>query len=479
VPRLPIALIALVLSLTALAPATTASSAPGGAPTLRLRAPQTSVDVYRFGRQVSLDLPLYLASLDAPFDLRVRRESYDEPLRLWQAMHGPSGIDLQELPGDLLAGWDGLADFFRVRVYSLQGRLLRNRTATICPAGWETQRLDDSSPFDPTYPSGCFANPFSVGTVWGIDEGWAVRPIWVTPPSFALRKGTYRAVVTITPRYRDALGIALDDARAELRIRVRSFDGCEFCARAAAPERGEDRSGPTRAPIDTSPDPDTLPDLVALPAFGIAVSREGGHDRLNFGANVWDAGPASLVVEGYRVDGEDRMDAYQYFSDGVAIVGRANVGSFDFDRRDGHQHWHFLQFARYRLLDATLANVIRSRKQSFCLAPTDSIDLTAPGAVWRTDGLGFSQCGWQDALWIREVLPTGWGDTYFQGVAGQSFDITGLPNGTYWVEVRANPLGSLYDHDPTNDTSLREVILGGSPGARTVTVPPWHGIDTG
>jgi hypothetical protein len=84
-----------------------------------------------------------------------------------------------------------------------------------------------------------------------------------------------------------------------------------------------------------------------------------------------------------------------------------------------------------------------------------------------------------DALWIREVLPAGWGDTYFQGVPGQSFDITGLPNGTYWIEVRANPLGSLYDVDPTNDTSLREVILGGTPGARTVTVPPWHGIDTG
>jgi hypothetical protein len=470
----------LVLLVATLLPATPAPAALPGAPSLRLRAPQTSVDLYRTaGRRVRLELPVFLAALDAPFDLRVRRDGYDDPLRLWQAFHGPSGVQLQELPAELLRGWDGLEGFFRVRVYALDGRLLRAKAAAICPAGWEVQRLDDSGPFEPTYPSGCFANPFSLGAVWGVDEGWAVRPIWTTRPRVELRDGTYRAVVTIAKAYRDAFALPLDDASVELTIRIRTFSGCGFCARPAAPERRDDRAALTRAPILTDPDPATLPDLVALPAYGIQVSREGGRDRLNFGANVWDRGPASLVVEGYRVDGEDRMDAYQYFLGDGEVVGRASVGSFAFDRRDGHQHWHFLQFARYRLLDATLAQALRSRKQSFCLAPTDAIDLTADGAVWRPDGLGFSQCGWEDALWIREVLPAGWGDTYFQGVPGQSFDITGLPNGTYWIEVRANPLGSLYDVDPTNDTSLREVILGGTPGARTVTVPPWHGIDTG
>jgi lysyl oxidase len=470
---------ALVLLATTLLPATPAPAA-AGSPSLRLRSPQTSVDLYRTaGRRVRLELPVFLASLDAPFDLRVRRESYDDPLGLWQAVHAPSGVELHELPAELLDGWDGLDAFLRVRVYALDGRLLRNKEATICPAGWEVQRLDDSGPFEPTYPSGCYAHPFSLGTVWGVDQGWAVRTVWMTRPAVELRDGTYRAVVTITKRYRDAFAIPPADARVEVQIRIRTFTGCEFCGRPAAPERRDDRSALTRAPIVTDPDPATIPDLVALPAYGIQVSVEGGRDRLNFGANVWDRGPASLVVEGFRVDGEDLMDAYQYFFDGDEIVGRASVGSFAFDRRDGHQHWHFLQFARYRLLDATLSGVVRSRKQSFCLAPTDALDLTVENAVWRPDDLGFSQCGWEDALWIREVLPTGWGDTYFQGVPGQSFDITDLPNGTYWIEVRANPLGSLYDNDPTNDTSLREVILGGSPGARTVTVPPWHGIDTG
>lgn len=74
-------------------------------------------------------------------------------------------------------------------------------------------------------------------------------------------------------------------------------------------------------------------------------------------------------------------------------------------------------------------------------------------------------------------MPVGWGDTYFQTVAGQSFDITKVPNGTYYIEVVANPLKVLHESDTGNDVSLRQVILGGKPGRRTVRVPAVNGID--
>lgn len=469
----------LVVALGAtLPPSVAASAAPADPPRLKLRAPSAVVDLFHSSRRdrVSLQLPVYLAALDAPFELRVRRDGYEDPVGVWQAIHGGSGLHLQELPADVLDGWRGLVNFFRVRVYSGAGKLLHRPTATICPAGWETQRLDDSGPFDATYPSGCYAGPFSLGAVWGIDEGWAVMPSWMSRVRVRLADGTYRATVSITRRYRELFGIADADASVEMQIRVRSFGGCEFCG-TAEPDDVERGSGLTAAPGVDDPDPGTIPDLVALPAFAIGIDRARGRDYLRFGANVWNRGPASLVVEGFRVDGEDRMDAYQYFFEDGEIVGRAHVGSFEFDRRDGHHHWHFLDFARYRLLDASLGHVVRSRKQSFCLAPTDSLDLTVEGAVWRPESAGFSRCGWEDSLWIREVLPTGWGDTYYQGVPGQSFDITNVPNGSYWVEVRANPRGALHDVDPSNDTELREVILGGTPGHRTVTVLPWHGIE--
>lgn len=466
--------------LSLLVPEVPASATPAGTPRIQLRAASSSVELLRYGagEPVWLDVGVHLASLGAPFDLRVRRESYDDPLRIWQAFHRPDGLGLEELPSDVLDGWLGLTGFLRIQLFAQDGTLVRHRVSTVCPAGWDAQRVDDSGPFDPTYPTGCYANDFSLGAVWGIDQGWALAPIWMSDLSVRVPDGRYRAAVSISPRYRELFAVADEDAVVQVDVRIRTRNGCTYCE-GAAPDLHEARSASTPAASTTSPDPDTTPDLVALPAFGIGIRRQSGRDYLSFGADVWNRGPASLVVEGFRAEGEDRMDAYQYFLRDGVVVGRASVGSFVFDRRDGHRHWHFRQFARYRLFDGSLATVVRSRKQSFCLAPTDAIDLTVEGAVWRTDGLGFSRCGWDTALWIREVLPTGWGDTYYQGVPGQSFDITDLPNGSYWIEVRANPLGALFDGDPTNDAELRGVILGGTPGARTVSVPPWHGIDTG
>ncbi len=120
---------------------------------------------------------------------------------------------------------------------------------------------------------------------------------------------------------------------------------------------------------------------------------------------------------------------------------------------------------------------MRSEKEGFCLAPTDAIDMTVPRADWVPYSTGLATaCGTQQSVWVREVLPTGWGDTYVQTLPGQSFDITDLPNGTYYIEIQANPTGVLYERDTTNDIQLRQVTLGGSRGDRTVVAAPWHGI---
>ena len=77
------------------------------------------------------------------------------------------------------------------------------------------------------------------------------------------------------------------------------------------------------------------------------------------------------------------MDAYQYFYDGQDVVGKAPVGTLEFDLRDGHHHWHLQQFAAYRLLTADQTHVAKSRKQSFCIVPTDPIDLSLDAAERR------------------------------------------------------------------------------------------------
>jgi hypothetical protein len=172
------------------------------------------------------------------------------------------------------------------------------------------------------------------------------------------------------------------------------------------------------------------------------------------------------------------MDAWEYFYSNGSPVGRAQVGTMMYDARPSHQHWHFEQFAGYTLLDANRQTIARSRKTGFCLAPTDAIDLTAPNALWNPYSIGLSTaCGGEGALWVREALPVGWGDTYYQSMAGQSFDITDLPNGTYYIQITANPAGLLMEASTTNNTQIRRIVLGGRPGHRSVKVPAWHGID--
>ena len=46
---------------------------------------------------------------------------------------------------------------------------------------------------------------------------------------------------------------------------------------------------------------------------------------------------------------------------------------------------------------------------------------------------------------------------------GQAFDITDLPNGSYYVRVHVNPTGSILESDADNNIEDRLIKLSGSP----------------
>ncbi|HEY7476945.1 MAG TPA: lysyl oxidase family protein [Actinomycetota bacterium] len=468
-----VAALTIATLLLTLVPVAAANAAPGDL-RLRLLAASDVVELWSYGREgVYLDLGTHLAAEGASLDIRVRRDPLGPDVHaVWASPGGDVPI-----PDELLHRWNGLRRFFWIDVYQ-RGEHLRHRAATFCPNAYDVQRFDDSGPMDPTFPDACGYHPFTLGMPWGVDQGWAVSATaFADNLTMRLAKGWYRFEIAIRPAFRRLFGIDRADARASVLGRVHGGFGCGDCPFRR--DRGTPGRAPAAVPDDTTPDPGTIPDLAALPAYAIGVESRGEHDLLTFASNVWNAGPAALLVEGFRQPGAELMDAYQYFSLDGEVVSRAPVGTFEFEVHADHSHWHFQQFARYRLLDESQALVMRSRKAAFCLAPTDPIDLLVPGAARRLDELGFSQCGGPEAMWIRETLPVGWGDTYYQGIFGQAFTITDVPNGTYYIEVAANPQGLLYDGDPSNDVALREVILGGEPGSRTVVVPPWNGIDTG
>jgi hypothetical protein len=457
--------------------ATATQAAPG--PVIKLIAAQHTITAPRFGNQVFVNPGVWVASLGAPLQLDVGRANYTHPVTITQVISQP-GLPPQTraLPASVLDGWNGLKNFISLTIKNKAGRVVATTKMTLCPDSYDTERARPDSPPTSPYPQQCGASdPFQLGTVWGIQQGWAVSGAQFGR-TYKLALGTYHVTESIAPAYTQLFGISPANATATVVMNVVKASGGGF-----APVGGTRRPAAALAklpavPVLANPPQSALPDLVPLPAWRIRASKAAGRDLISFAATVWVGGNGQLDVQGFRSNSSPVMPAYQYFWQDGQVIGRARAGTMGFDSKQGHDHWHFEQFAAYRLLGSNGKLVLRSQKTGFCIAPTDAVDLLLPSATWQPSFIGFSgQCGSPSALWVRESMPVGWGDTYLQSVAGQAFDITNLRNGTYYIQVIANPQHVLHETTTANDVTVRKVIISGTKGHRHVTVPAWNGID--
>ncbi|MFE7333921.1 lysyl oxidase family protein [Streptomyces griseus] len=567
-------------------------------PKLGLVAASTSVtlDSWKEDPGVYLDLGTYLTSENGAFELKVTRKSYKDPVVAQQILRNGKKTTTKALPAGLVKDFSGLPGFAKIAITDAAGKTVLSKTEAFCPNN-ASGRIRPDAPANSKYPQSCPVNPFTLGSVWGVENGWASNTYagYYSDP-VQLAAGTYTAKISVTKKYRDLFGIANKPQTVKVVVRERSWEsegegGGEGVAaepRSAAPKSGAsaasahegheghaghgghagqgqvadapaaasahaghgaparpeapatrttgatltfnvghgpyppappalpwalkkeslqrqafsaakvgDRAGQTdgsrqapgakpnaKRPTGKATVPDVpKPDLRSLPAYGITVSDgyedAPGKDYLAFSANVWNAGPAKLVVDGFRSPGKELMDAYQYFYDADGKqVGYTPTGTMEWDPRPGHEHWHFTDFASYRLLKADQKETVRSGKEAFCLANTDAVDYTVKNANWHPDNTDLSTaCGQENSISVREVLDVGSGDTYTQDLPGQSFDITDLPNGTYYIQVLANPENRLKETNHNNNSALRKVVLGGKKGARTVKVPAHHLVD--
>ncbi|MEU9598536.1 lysyl oxidase family protein [Streptomyces sp. NPDC048109] len=502
---------------------------------------------------VYLDLGTYLTADGRPLELKVTRKSYKDPVTITQTVYAGEKARAKTLPKGTVKDFSGLPGFAEITVTDKAGRKVLSRTEDFCPNN-ASGRVRPDAPATSKYPESCPTNPFTLGSVWGVEKGWAANTYGgsYTEP-VALAAGTYTAKVGVAKKYRDLFGIANKPATVKVTVVERSYEDDQGAAGAAAsrsatasehaghvaahqaPDAHADHGpghaptpaqaaapvtsgagpsynvghGPLRAappalpwalkkkqaarsmpvgdkggqtdgsrkalalqplakrPTGKASVPDVpKPDLRSLPAYGIVVTDGEkdipGKDYLAFSANVWNAGPAQLVVDGFRSPGKAKMDAYQYFYDAKGKqVGYTPTGTMEWDPRPGHMHWHFTDFASYRLLKADQKEAVRSGKEAFCLANTDAIDYTVKNANWHPYNTDLSTaCGEENSISVREVLDVGSGDTYSQDLPGQSFDITDVPNGTYYIQVLANPEKRLKETSLDNNSALRKIVLG-------------------
>jgi hypothetical protein len=469
-----------------------ASSAAG--PTLRLIAAQHNITVQRFGKRVFLDPGIWVAALHSSLQLNVSRPSYGRPLHVIQVIKTPQGAVSRRLPHWTLDRWAGLRRFLRITIRNGSGKVVVSRVSSFCPNSFNPERTGPSSLTRSPFPQECGAgDPFPLSNVWGIAKGWGTDPAESgfdgLGNSVKLPLGRYTVTERITDGYARLFHIPARYRQATVHVHVVKPQNCcgpKGCCGGASryskliAAASKPLPSLPRVPLLKHVPRSALPDLVPLPSWGISTShvKKTSQDFMNFAATVSVQSQAPLDVEGFRKAGGPVMRAYQYFWRDGRIVGRVRAGTMGFDNKKGHDHWHFEQFARYRLLNSARKLAVRSEKVGFCIAPTDAINLLLPHAVWNPDSVGLGgECGSPTALWVQELMPNGWADTYDQFKAGQAFNITNLPNGTYYIEVIANPEHVLHEVTRSNDISLRKVIISGTAGHRHVRVPAWHGID--
>jgi hypothetical protein len=477
-----VAALAVLAPVAALAGTRTAATT-ATTPSVRLFTPTTHLvlTVHNSGADQWIDFnpAVYLEARGARFEIDVSRPDYRTPLSATFRF----GDRVVPIPHSLLARWHGLKDAFTLIWTTPSGALLSRHAMTWCPNDGGASRLAPNAAPTTDFVYGCSTHPFTKSTRWGIDRGWA-RQVFgyeINPP--ANLPGNHLVFqMILRPALAAILGI--NDRVLRFDVTVAHVTDPVYPPLPAASGSGSTTprlGAPSLGPSTDlqSPPLGTLPDLVALPSFGISTHVENGHDYLDFAATVYNAGRGPLVAEGFRRGGTYVMSAHQLFYRGTTLIGSVPVGTMMYDARPTHQHWHFEDFARYDLVNADHVRVRTSGKEAFCLAPTDAIDLLLPrAAVNPGDSNLATACGDVTSIWVREVLASGWGDTYTQARAGQSLDITGLPNGTYYIRITANPSGRLHEVTRSNDVSLRRVILGGVPGARTVRVPAYGLVDS-
>ncbi|MEU4393229.1 lysyl oxidase family protein [Kribbella sp. NPDC023855] len=477
-------------------------------PQLKLVAASNEVTLDRYpdGGGVVLDLGTHMVAGKSPVEVRATRKSYKDPIVATQLVNGKP----KALPAGAVTDFGGLAKFLHLTITDAKGKKVYDKDRTFCLNG-EGSRTRPDAPATSPYPEGCGGNPFTLGAVWGLQAGWSSNTTgYYDSETVDLPVGKYTAKVTVNKAYRDYFKIGAYDSAATVKVTVKEAEDChggghtEGCKQAFAAAKVKHLTKAGVAPkaaksaLPTALKPKAQrptgrvavpkgpkPDLRSVPAWGIQIgpgeqgTPEANRDYLAFSATVWNAGPSPLVLDGFRQKGKDLMDAYQYFYDANGKeIGHQNTGTLEWDPREGHTHWHFTDFARYSLLNAKQTEVVRSQKEAFCLAATDAIDYTVKNANWKPSNTDLhTACGSQSSLSVREVLDVGSGDTYAQFRPGQSFDVTNLPNGEYFIEVKANPENRLVEASTSNNVALRKVILGGTLHHRTVKVPPVGLID--
>lgn len=187
-----------------------------------------------------------------------------------------------------------------------------------------------------------------------------------------------------------------------------------------------------------------------------ANEAPSGRPCIRFSTATANIGAGRLELRGGTPSGSIQPVNQRIFrSDGTSYDRLA--GNFVY--HPSHQHIHFNDWTVFRLREILpgggVGNVIRSgQKTSFCILELLTYDNSLPG---YNSSPGYSSCGQ-----VQGLRP-GRADIYDASLDDQYIDITGLPDGDYWLEGEVDPNNQVLESNETNNVGRIQVHVGVPP----------------
>ena len=221
---------------------------------------------------------------------------------------------------------------------------------------------------------------------------------------------------------------------------------------------GSNRTSAVTIADDDSTALDYLPDLTPIgstlaEALQIDTTEIAGRTLLRFSTEVANAGAGPLEIWGGATSGDSQQVFQRIYQEG----GQSrDILAGEFIYHANHGHIHFEGFASYDLVSDNGDVIASGGKTSFCLINIRQpfADVTANADV--VHGRGGNNCG------QIQGLSAGYSDVYSASLPDQWIDITNVSDGSYWLEVEADPDNRILESDESNNsTRIRIAISNG------------------
>lgn len=194
--------------------------------------------------------------------------------------------------------------------------------------------------------------------------------------------------------------------------------------------------------------------------YDVEIDRTQGK-LLRFSVAIGNKGAGPFELHGV-VESDGTTTATQWIFDDQGNHTERNAGTFVFSDHAGHNHFHFANFANYRLRAVVGKNgvgdvVAVSDKVGFAMFDSAPYNLSLNGAPSSPVYVRQEQSSLDP-----EGISIGWADVYARTLGDQWIDIAGVRDGQYWIEVTVDPNGLIAESDETNNTAYVKVVLKGN-----------------